>query len=153
MLCCPLAEVSSIVLNARAESDKQNKSTMKRINKKVREWIKADSALFDYFNKSLWNKIEKFGYQRMKNEVTKLQTINQNLMNQCSNGKKLRYNELKNAPWKNMHIYEPKGIKIEGYDLKPGAEQNETCVYLLGPEPFLNKVVNEKQKQIQLLQA
>ena len=149
MLCCPLAEVSSIVLNARAESEKQDKSRMKRISKKVREWNKADSALFDYFNKSLWNKIEKFGYQRMEHEVTKLQAINQNLMNQCSDGKKLHYNELKNAPWKNMHLYEPKEIKIVGYDLKAGAEQNETCVYLLGPEPFLNKVVNEKQKQRQ----
>ena len=47
-----LADVSSVVLNQRT-LQKQKKSRKKRIQKNVRKWNKADSALFDYFNKSL----------------------------------------------------------------------------------------------------
>ena len=151
MLCWPLEDVSSVVLNHR-DAPKQNKLRIKKVREKAREWKKADTALFDFFNKSLWNRIEKFGFQRMKMEVKKLQSINQKLSNQCidSKGKKL-YKELKNTPWVNMTIFEPKGIKISGFDLKPGAELNNTCVNLIAPEPYLNKIVLEVQKNKHLL--
>ena len=146
MLCWPLADVSSVVLNQRT-LQKQTKARKKRIREKVREWNKADSALFDYFNKSLWKKIESFGAQKMQEEVKKLQEINQDLKEKCvdSNGTKF-YSDLKNTPWKNMNIFQPTGVKIAGFDLKPGAEQNETCVNLIAPEPYLNKVVRAAQR-------
>jgi len=148
MLCCPLADISSAVLNARVDREKQDQSRTDRIRKKVREWNKADSALFDYFNKTLWDKIEKFGFQKMKTKVKQLNNINQNLMAQCSGGKK-NYNELVNAPWKNIKYYQPKGIDIVSYDLKEGKELNETCINLLAPEDYLTEVVHQHQKQRQ----
>ena len=149
MLCWSLADVSSVVLNQR-KSQKLKKSRSKRIREKVRKWNKADSALFDHFNNSLWQKIEHFGFQRMQKEVKILQKINQNLRSQCvdSNGRKL-YSELKNTPWKNMKIFQPQGVKITGFDLKPGAELNDTCVNFIAPEPYLNKIILKAQKNKQ----
>ena len=154
MLCCPLADVSSVVLNANADLSKKDESRMKRISKKAREWNKADSALFDYFNKSLWRKIEKFGFQKMQKEVMRLQTINQNLLVKCSAGKK-SYDHLTNDPWKDMKYYQPRGVKIVSYDLKAGAELNETCVYALAPEKYTSSVqdLRQKERQIQLLRS
>ena len=150
MLCCPLADVSSVVLNANAkiDSSKEGELRMKRISKKAREWNKADSALFDYFNKSLWTKIEKFGFQKMQKEVMRLQSMNQNLLEKCSTGKK-SYDKLTNAPWKDMKSYQPSGVEIVSYDLRPGAELNETCVHALAPEKYLNSVQDLRQKEKQ----
>jgi len=149
MLCCPLADVSFVVLNSRFASKKLDVSTKKRISKKVREWNKADSALFDYFNKSLWKRIEIFGVQNMKLEFEKLQTINRNLMTECSDGQLTFYNNLKNAPWKDMHLCEPSGIKILGYDLKPDKKMNETCLYSFGPEQYMDKIAKIHQQKRQ----
>ena len=147
LLCWPLADVSLMVLNHR-KSKNLKESRTNRIRKKVREWNKADSALFDHFNKSLWNKIENFGFHRMKVEVKKLQTINQDLKKQCVEGTKPKYySELQNTPWKNMHIFQPQGVRITGFDLKPGAELNETCVNLIAPEPYLHAIVLEAQRK------
>ena len=150
MLSWSLADVSSVVLNQRF-SQKRNEFRARRISKKVRNWNKADSALFDYFNKSLWKKIKNIGFQKMKNAVKTLQIINQDLKTQCIDGNRTKfYNELKNTPWKNTNIFQPSGVKISGFDLKPGAERNETCVNLIAPEPYLHKVVVETQRKRQL---
>ena len=73
----------------------------------------------------------------MKNAVKTLQMISQDLKTQCIDGNRTKfYNELKNTPWKNMNIFQPSGVKISGFDLKPGAERNETCVNLITPESY-----------------
>ena len=147
ILCCPLEDVTSVVLNARSrkESDVEKKE---RIRKKVRIWNKADSALFDYFNHSLWMKINEYGVERMKMKVKELQDINKKQMETCVDGTETKlYGDLKNVPWKNKYIYQPEGIKIKGYDLKFGAEESDTCVNLIAPEPYLSQVVFNAQKK------
>ena len=146
MLHCPLAEVTSVVLNGRDEkpSDGEKK---KIIREKVKKWNKADAALFDYFNKSLWKRIEKYGEGKMKIQVEKLRVMNKNQTDFCINGTEAKlYSELQNVPWKDDKLYQPKGVKIKGFDLKAGAEKLEWCLNLIAPEPYMNKKVHMQMR-------
>ena len=45
-----------------------------------------------------------------------------------------------------MNVFPPTGVKFAGFDFKPKAERNETCVNLIAPEPYLNEIVREAQR-------
>lgn len=147
LLCCPLTDVVALKLNSQGrKAERTNKSPT--LKQKVRNWVKADSLLYEHFNATLWKKIKAYGFKRMKRNVEKLNKLANNLVTLCVvSNKTFPYSGLKNVPWDRRGIYEPPGVTIKSYDLKPGSEKLQDCVDSIAPELYFTNELKKKQKQ------
>ena len=147
LLRVPLEEVAFLKVLER-EKTNQTKELRRRIRDKVRKRNTADTALFDYFNASLWKKIEKFGFDKMANQVIKLRQINKNLYDLCvGNTTGSSYPYTKNKFW-TADMYQPKGQVMKRYRLKEEAESIKECTYLVAPPKSLSLHAFSKQKEL-----
>ena len=69
-----LEDISSFAKNVVAN---HTKTVPEGLRQKVYQWQNLDTVLYNYFNKTLWQKIDKFGAERMKKEVHELKQFNQ----------------------------------------------------------------------------
>ena len=143
LMCWELDELACLKLNARASSETRPQSDINRIRKKVRVWNKADAAIFDYFNATFWRKVEEFGPERMKQRVEQLHNASLFLKQLCLNTEEeINVSEIQSVSRK-KNIFAPKGVKMTGYDLKPGAEKIKLCQQLAAAEnPFSMEIFN-----------
>lgn len=143
-LCWKLDEVACLSLNARKDR-KMDLEQMTRLRGKARRWNRADAALFDHFNATLWKKIEAFGLDRMRAKVNELKTINRNLTEICVDGGKAVDSSDISDPTMAYDFFKPPGVAIGAYNLKKGAESNSQCRELILPEKALSKLVFKRQ--------
>ena len=65
----------------------RKKSAVEKLSDKSRaalkEWLWADYLLYDFFKDELQRKKEKFGRSRMKEEVERLEVLNEGVRNSC----------------------------------------------------------------------
>ena len=54
---------------------------------KIRDWNRADSALFDAVNVTFWQKINRYGIDRMQHDIKDLHSRIDELMKFCVAGK------------------------------------------------------------------
>ena len=80
-LCWPLANMTSLKLNARKPSQKSALSEESRL--KLKSWLSADYLLYDHFAKKLKDKMVKFGKERLAEEVAELRKSNLEVEKRC----------------------------------------------------------------------
>ena len=80
-LCWPLANMTSLKLNARKPSQKSALSEESR--QKLKSWLSADYLLYDHFAKKLEDKMVTFGKERLAEEVAELRKLNLEVEETC----------------------------------------------------------------------
>ncbi|XP_076805508.1 galactosylceramide sulfotransferase-like [Clavelina lepadiformis] len=147
LMCWDLEDVACLSLNARShDNDSEAKTRRARIREKARRWNKADAALFDYFNATLWKKIEMFGLKKMESAISKLKEIRNNLTDICIEGGGIVDSEnISDLDFKKT-IFKPRGVSVASYNLKPGAEKLAICRELIASENTFSRQVFNTQR-------
>jgi len=129
-----LNDVACMQINSQTHKNTLNEVDKARVREKVRRWNKADAALFDYFNATLWKKIEKYGSRRMAEDVVKLKQINENLFDMCVDNKNgVDVSKLEDPNMKRF-AYKPSGVSVLGFNVKADAKNHTYCEQLIIPE-------------------
>jgi len=81
VLCWPLANMTSLKLNARKKSAIEKLS--EKSQKILKDWLWADYKLYEYFKKELEHKKNKSGLQRVREDVVKLKELNEKVKDEC----------------------------------------------------------------------
>lgn len=139
MLCWSMEDILYLVHNRRM-MDAEKTPYYNETSEKIREYNQADQMLYDYFLRKLNDAIDKFGRERMAQEVEELKTWNKVWYDHCV-GKISESN--KNVPTDNR-AYSSKVYSFVLKD-KPVAR---ICTNLAMVEiPYTHKLI-EKQKQM-----
>ncbi|XP_078681498.1 galactosylceramide sulfotransferase-like [Branchiostoma floridae x Branchiostoma belcheri] len=131
-LCWDLNDVTHFKLNAMKTSSTKYVST--ETEAKIKQWNKADSMLFDYFNKSLWQKLSKLPFDWIR-EVKTIKQKNRLLHVKCSNIKT-----------KDLKLLAPPGLSVDGNVLKELEQRKKACVYMAKPEIQFTQELKRKYK-------
>lgn len=132
-LCWSMEDILYFKLNARKSSSVSELSP--ELRAKALEWNGADWRLYQFFNATLWAKVERYGRERMKREVEELRRRNAEMEEICIDGggaveaPHIRDRHFK--PW------QPVGeLSILGYNLKENVdpEFRTVCEKMLTPE-------------------
>jgi len=81
-LCWEYDDLVYLKLNAHKKGGKSTIS--QRAQEKLRKWLKADQMLYDHFKALFLQKLESFGKNRMRDELTKLAQSIERFKSQCS---------------------------------------------------------------------
>ncbi|XP_075125691.1 galactose-3-O-sulfotransferase 2-like [Leptodactylus fuscus] len=129
-LCWTLDDVLSIPLNTR--SDRSRHVLSAQTEEKIKSWNQLDWQLYMYFKNSFWNRVERFGKERMEKEVEELRRRRAQVSEKCLDNQVEPY-QLRD---KSMVPYQPFAARILGYNLKPGLrrEEQQLCHRLVLPE-------------------
>ena len=136
-LCWDLEDVVYFTLNKRPKRFRQDiddASATKRAM--LRKWSKIDVALFDHFNKTLWEKVRDGG-ERFRNDVERLKQLNRDLEEKCID-RGVHYD--KTQPW----------FPILGYKIREdtaGTEYHDLCHRMVRPEIVYNNHLRERQSR------
>ena len=145
LMCWDVRELACLKLNARAVNNDRSVEEVERIRSKVRSWSRADAMLFDHFNATFWRKVDEFGSERMRRKVAELNAEADRLKLMCLRTEdNVEKSKIQNKFIKN-NVFTPKGVKMTGYDLKPGAEDIKLCKQLTAAENPFSKEVFEFQ--------
>lgn len=146
LLCWPIADFASLTLNARKTNQKVDEVAEERVRKKVRAWNKADAALFDHYNATLWRKVDEYGRERMDEQLRLLHAERDRLSEKCLAGDEpVEVSSMKDAKQRNA-FYRPAGVKLTGYELRDDAKHDDTCRHLVQPENQFSAEVFKMQR-------
>jgi len=129
VLCWPLQNMTSLKLNARKKSAKENLSQEAR--RILKDWLWADYMLYDFFKQELEMKKEKFGLTELSHKVDDLALLNAKLKEDCVIEVVKNTNALSSdfKPWSKDVL----GFKIN--------EHNEQCAnYALAENHFIGHI-------------
>ena len=80
-LCWPLANMTSLKVNAR------KKSAVEKLSQEARDilqdWLWADTILYDHFKQKLDKRKEEYGLQRLESQINKLKDLNAQVKSEC----------------------------------------------------------------------
>ncbi|XP_071995724.1 galactose-3-O-sulfotransferase 2-like isoform X2 [Engystomops pustulosus] len=140
-LCWTFDDVLSFPLNIRSNTSR--KILSEETKERIKSWNQLDWQLYVHFNNSFWNRVEKFGRERMEKEVRELRKRREQLSEKCLDAQ-VEPNKLKD---KAMVPYQPYLIRILGYNLKPGLSINDQilCHRLVLPEIPYTQLLWDKQ--------
>ncbi|XP_072315854.1 galactose-3-O-sulfotransferase 4 isoform X2 [Eucyclogobius newberryi] len=162
-LCWPLDAVVSFSLNARQQKSERSSSWVAKAapsqaktlpnlslteeqREKLREWNALDWALYQAFNRTFWEKIQKFGSARMAQEVALLRTRRQDLARIClrDGGKPVEAQRIRD---KMIRPFQSGVVKILGYELQPRLDNatRTACLRMIRPEIQYKDVLDAKQ--------
>ncbi|XP_053567415.1 galactose-3-O-sulfotransferase 2-like [Bombina bombina] len=143
-LCWSLDDVVAFPLNIRSNSSKVSLSL--ETQQKIKKWNQLDWQLYNYFNKTFWNKVETFGRERMQREVEELKRKRALLVETCLLGEGIV--DPDNLHDKSMMPYQPGLAKILGYNLKQTLRKAEQlmCKRMVTPEIQYTGQLHTKQE-------
>ncbi|XP_063043474.1 galactose-3-O-sulfotransferase 4 isoform X2 [Engraulis encrasicolus] len=157
-LCWPLDAVVSFSLNARqmkppGGSSWGSKSSLGAVlaltdeqRQKLREWNALDWHLYQAFNRTFWEEVERFGKVRMEAEVMLLRTRREVLARVClrDGGKPVEASRIRD---KTIRPFQSGLVKILGYELQPGLDNNtrQACLCMIRPEIQYKDVLDLRQ--------
>ena len=81
LLCWPLANMTSLKVNARKSSAVEKLSQKARDI--LREWLWADQMLYDFFREEFKRKIHSYGLDRMEKDIRQLRELNAKVKSEC----------------------------------------------------------------------
>ena len=80
-LCWPLANMTSLKVNAR------KKSAVEKLSQKARDiledWLWADKMLYDHFKEKLSKRKDQYGLKKLEKDIEKLKQYNDQVKSQC----------------------------------------------------------------------
>ncbi|XP_070551501.1 galactosylceramide sulfotransferase-like [Ptychodera flava] len=82
LMCWDLEDIVYVNLNVGIEQ-KTRKNEAKEKAKAITDWNKADVALYEYFNATLWRRIREFGVEKMDCEVRHLRQATDKMYKSC----------------------------------------------------------------------
>ena len=140
VLCWDIDEVTNFKLNGR--KDKNKSSLSNKTRNLLEEFLRADYLLYNHFYKIFQSKIEKFGADKLRTEVSNLEQANRQISTACSikavDNEKLKGDE---KWW---------GQNLIGYEAENST--NEVCSLMTMPElVFIDRIRKhqiEKAKKI-----
>ncbi|KAM3930974.1 galactose-3-O-sulfotransferase 2-like [Leptodactylus fuscus] len=140
-LCWSFDDVLSFPLNSRSNTSRHVLSV--ETKERIKSWNQLDWQLYMYFNNSFWDNVEKFGRERMKNEVEELRKRRAQISEKCLDDQ-VEPHQLKD---KSIAPYQPNSTRILGYNLKSGLDGNDQllCHRLVLPEIQYTNLLHEKQ--------
>lgn len=165
-LCWPLDAVVSFSLNARQQKPEKfsnswvgkvaavqsqakmppNLSLTEDQREKLREWNALDWSLYQAFNRTFWEKIQKFGLARMEQEVALLRTRREDLARVClrDGGKPVEAHRIRD---KTIRPFQSGLVKILGYELQPRLDNatRTACLRMIRPEIQYKDLLDAKQ--------
>ena len=95
LLCWDLKDVAYFTMNRRPDECRQKIKNIEETRKRIKEWNKIDNEIFDYFNRTFWEKVNSKG-SSFKSELDQLLNIKKQLDQSClSHGR--YYDE--SQPW------------------------------------------------------
>ncbi|XP_056420415.1 galactose-3-O-sulfotransferase 2-like isoform X2 [Hyla sarda] len=129
-LCWTFDDVLSFPLNMRNNTSRHVLSVETR--EKIKSWNQLDWQLYVHFNNSFWDRVDKFGRERMRKEVEELRKRRARLSEKCLNDQ-VEANRIKE---KSLVPYHPGSLSILGYNLKSGLQKSDRllCHRLVLPE-------------------
>ena len=117
-LCWPLANMTSLKVNAR------KKSAVEKLSQDAREilqdWLWADQMLYDHFKGKLDKRKEEFGLLRMERQISKLKDLNAEVKSLC-------VLEIVKDTQKLSEEYIPYSQDVVGFDIND--ETNPYCKF------------------------
>ncbi|XP_078390029.1 galactose-3-O-sulfotransferase 2-like [Cetorhinus maximus] len=131
-LCWEFDDVVSFKLNFRSNVTvrKLSDETVGR----VKAWNSLDWQLYLHFNRTFWQRVEEYGWQRMRNDVLLLQEKRKRLMDLCLQGSSPV--EASQIQDKNIKPFQYGRAQIMGYNLNPNLDNSsrEKCLRMVMPE-------------------
>ncbi|XP_075773891.1 galactosylceramide sulfotransferase-like [Pelodiscus sinensis] len=125
-----LEELAYVRLNARREAAEEALSP--GLAQRIRAWNWLDVRLYRYFRAVLWQRVERYGYRRMKGELEALRALLRGTRETCLAGGPVGPEETPDdlRPW------QPDSATILGYKLRPDLSpaQHASCYRLVLPE-------------------
>ena len=147
LLCVPLEEMYSIKIHMR-EKTSTDKTVHQKLRKKARLHNKTDTALFDYFNASLWARIEEYGFEKMTIQVEKLQKKNNQMQKRCIDDSTRNLSNITTPSTNWMHdMFQPSNAKLKHYILRKEYEHEQDCIFLTASPKGFTKFLRNHQKK------
>ncbi|XP_022079254.1 galactosylceramide sulfotransferase-like isoform X2 [Acanthaster planci] len=137
LLCWSLDDIVYFNQNARSQSSVRRVTANMR--REILDWNAADVSMYNHFNRTLWEKIRRYGLDRMKGEVAQLRLRNELLKKRCIGGKLESHDP---------RMWYPPGIKVDSFVLKPTARGERLCEQLIRPELTYIDILKAKQRRI-----
>ena len=135
-LCWDLDDVTNFKLNGRKKGIKKTLSEETR--SRLRDFLKADYKLYNYFQKKFKKKIESYGKEKMKEEVAKLEIKNEEITRECSITPAENQKLGRNQKWW--------GKNVVGYTTKNSSK--EECLLMTMSElAFIDKIRTKQREQ------
>lgn len=140
-LCWDLDDVVTFKLNIRGSSRPLQPEEVK----KLREWNALDWYLYDYFNSTFWEKVERFGKEKMDNEVSRLRQRRQQLAELCLEDlEPVRAEDIKEDSIKPFQFGQEKILGwVVRKDLQPYVRSR--CVQMVTPELQYKDLLDARQ--------
>lgn len=146
-LCWPLDAVVSFSLNARQQISKSRSGWVGKAaapaslqlteeqRQKLREWNALDWHLYQAFNSTFWDKVDRFGREKMDTEVTLLRSRREVLARIClrDGGRPVEASRIRDRA---IRPFQSGLVKILGYELQPGLDNatRQACLHMIRPE-------------------
>ncbi|XP_073480263.1 galactose-3-O-sulfotransferase 4-like [Aquarana catesbeiana] len=140
-LCWDLDDVVTFKLNIRESSRPLGPEDVK----KLRAWNSLDWYLYEYFNRTFWDKVERFGKEKMDNEVMRLRERRQQLAELClQNLEPVRAENIKEDALKPFQNGQE---KILGWAIRKDLEPyiRSRCVLMVTPELQYKDLLDARQ--------
>lgn len=113
---------------------------------KLREWNALDWHLYQAFNRSFWDEVDRFGRARMDQEVVLLRTRRELLAKAClrEGGRPVEASRIRD---KNIRPFQSGFVKILGYELHPGLDNatRQACLRMIRPEIQYKDLLDARQ--------
>lgn len=136
-LCWDMDDI--VFFNQNARSKVSVRPPTDAMKQRIRAWNSGDTTLYQFFNRTLWEKIEAFGYVRMAREVAELERRNAELTELCIGATKQAGDK---------RVYYPPGVHVKSFVLNSNAHGNHLCEQMTRPE--LTYISLLRQRQIDL---
>lgn len=136
-------DILYVKVNSRKQNEEQGEENS-HLEALTRRWTKADAALYDYFNATLWRKIAAYGVDRMAADLVELARRKEGLKEKCI------LSEVKNSEVVDPHnkVDNPHDIDMTGYILKPSAVNDTLCQGVIRSEIPWFRYFSSKQARI-----
>ncbi|XP_067416451.1 galactosylceramide sulfotransferase-like [Emydura macquarii macquarii] len=125
-----LEELAYVRLNARRGAE--DEALDPGLARRIQAWNWLDVRLYRYFQAVLWQRVERYGYARMKGELEALRSLLRETRAACLAGEAVGPEEMPDElrPW------QPDSVAILGYNLRPSLSpaRYASCLRLVLPE-------------------
>ncbi|XP_070581995.1 galactose-3-O-sulfotransferase 2-like [Ptychodera flava] len=137
LMCWDMDDLVYFSVNARKQTSV--KTLTPWMEGRISEWNAADVQLYQYFNRSFWQRVRDFGEERMEKEVWALRERVQIYWDMCIEGT----TENGEGVW---HL---RGVQVQSYTLKHSAENKTVCQQMTKPEiPFTRELATKLRARV-----
>ncbi|KAM4771182.1 galactose-3-O-sulfotransferase 2-like [Rhinophrynus dorsalis] len=143
-LCWTFDDVLTFRLNSRSNTTK--KALSKQTQEAIKRWNQLDWQLYVYFNSTFWNRVERFGKERMLRELEELRRRRAEMQDICLHGEV----DPDKMIDKSLKPFQAGIARILGYNLKSnlGKADQLMCKRLITPVVQYSQHLFKRQRTL-----